>query len=1367
MIVEPRVGASSLARALDGKYRVLEPLGAGASGQVHRALQVSTGQTVAIKVLSVGEFEPAVAERRMERFRREIAICSTLYHPDIVRLLDSGELDEATHYAVFEYIPGTTLAELLRAEGMLSVKRAKRLMTQLLAPLAYAHANGITHRDLKPSNVMVTSDSPGERVKILDFGISVAMAAQGLTRLTQSHEWVGTPAYAAPEQLRGEPANAKSDLYAWGLIFLECLTGVAAVQGKWLADIIEQQLQPVPHPLPPVLAGHRLGALLSRVLEKDPLRRPRDAAQLLTMLDRIASDALEDASGYLRDAHPARPPQPRLTDTLTDGHLDVRIERRRATVLCAKVSLASSNEGIDLEQLDQVLEDASAVVGEVLEQYGARSAQSLGGYSLGYFGMRQSGDPDGRIAMRAALELANRVEKGPRWASDHGLSLRVQIGIHHGPVVVRVSREVREQVNGLTARIAIELAEIDRDREDANACILVSDDFRQLVTRHAEFARGRRDYVANLPWSSAPLRGHPLAGESRSGSLDPAGSRFVGRAAELDELVQSWRTRQEGGTATVLCGEPGIGKSRLSAEFRQRLEEEGADWLEARCLPEWKNAFLRPLAVLFMQQFGLNAVSAGQAGAHLEQQLRALGINTRDAVPLICVWLSLPLPAGYTPLTWSPQKQRVLLHRRVAETLIARMQRRAVLFVEDVHWADPSTIECLDLLLRLLEKSGCFVLLTTREDGAPVWSVAPRRIVLTRLDNASTRTLAATLLARDGTDDASTLEIAERSDGIPLYLEELALALRGFVAETYASTESGSRRALPTVPASLRALLTSRLDGLGAARKVAEFAAAIGRDFSFELLVALSGSDEFGLLGDIEQLVSAGVLVKQLRVDGAVYSFRHALIRDAAYDEMEPPIRAAVHRQIAARLESDFADRVESEPDILAHHWEHGKNPDAAVRYWHTAAKRARFASAHQEALEQLDRGLALLRGLPDSPERSAAEADLLLTRGTIVLAKHGYTAPEVASHFSRVLSLLPAGGAVTEQAFDARWGLWYYHNTRANLERAGELAAELRANAATTKSIRMSVSAWEAVCETRFYGGDLAGAVEASRSCEAEYDFEQHRQLATLRGDDPHLACLSFEAIAEMARGRVAAAIARAEQGLAHAERLGYPTMKAAMHCQAARVFLLWGTAGASRPNVVRAREHSAEALRIAREQGYAFWDAYSRLIDAAAAISAGEASAMHRLREASDRWNGIGARLGRCWHLSFVSEGLRQQRQFDAARISLREALEFCELSRSRFFEPEVRRRRAELFVDPEDVGRDEQAARDEFERAAAVADACGSSLFGLAVAVSRARVSATLGAPNLAELSRRIERCELADALPPPIVVEARELLGALTR
>ncbi len=206
---------------LRDRYEVLHRLGAGTGGAVYKAVQRSTGQTVAVKLLSLDHIPKEAHERPIERFRREIAFYSRLNHPDIVRLLDSGELRDGTHFAVFEYIPGQTLAQLLNEAGALTVQRARSLMMQLLPPLAHAHAHGIFHRDLKPSNVMVSADGTRDRVKILDFGISIAVGREDdeVRRLTMSHEWVGTPTYAAPEQLRGEPPGARSDLYAWGLIF--------------------------------------------------------------------------------------------------------------------------------------------------------------------------------------------------------------------------------------------------------------------------------------------------------------------------------------------------------------------------------------------------------------------------------------------------------------------------------------------------------------------------------------------------------------------------------------------------------------------------------------------------------------------------------------------------------------------------------------------------------------------------------------------------------------------------------------------------------------------------------------------------------------------------------------------------------------------------------------------------------------------------------------------------------------------------------------------------------------------------------------------------------------------------------------------
>lgn len=1359
------LGASAVTEDLSRTgYEVQHALGSGAGGQVYRALQRSTGQSVAIKVMTLGHLDHALDMRRLERFRREIGFCSTLYHPDIVRLLDSGALQNGSRFAVFEFIPGRTLAELLRDEGMLKVQRARMLMAQMLAPLAYAHASGIAHRDLKPGNVMVTTDGGRDRLKILDFGISISVNSRDeaeLARLTQSHEWLGTPLYAAPEQLRGAPTGAKSDLYAWALIFAECLTGRTLVSGNSLLEIMTQQSRPEPHVLPHILANHRLGALLLRVLEKDPARRLGDAELVQSLLDRISMDGLEDGQGYLREVSPVSAQKrlrTSLSETLTDAEPVAQTEQRNVTALCCRVSLVGSGAISGAAQIDALLEDSYHLVSEVMKQFDATPAQSVGGYSLWYFGVAQVREADTRLAVRAALELVNRMETLPRWFGETGLSLVVQIGIHAGPVTVHLTDGPRRVVDGATARVAMDLAAL-ADAGQASGTeprVLISEDFRQLVARYADLEPQPAGELAPS-WRKKPLRAYRLRGESRATGLPGDRAPFVGRGAELDQLLEAWRATATGeGSVVLLEGEPGVGKSRLAAELMLQLDAEGCRAIETRCLPEWHNAALRPLQTLIADLLSVSARADAQAPERVERKLLELGLLAASAVPLFCSWLGVALPEGYSPLAYSPQKQRQLLHASIADFLLATMSRGAALLVEDLHWADPSTLECLDLLVTKSKTRSALTILTTRPERSFTWSDAPRLVHVANLPSEAATQLATSLLHESGSSADELAQMVLRSDGVPLYLEELALALRQRRLPGTSDERPGEQ-----VPFSLRNLLTSRLDGLVQSRAIAQFAAALGREFSLEQLTALQESDDMAVVGDLEELVSARILTKRLRVEGPMYSFRHALIRDAAYESMSADSRRQSHELIAEQLQRKFPKLADAQPDVVAHHYERAGILSKAMSLWHLAAQRASAVSAHVEAMSHVDRALTTRRQLADSPEIDVEEAAMLLTRGAILVATRGYAG--AAPDFERIIQLVPPEGSTLPLAFAARWRIWNFNNARCSLAESSRLADELRQLAQAASDSDLSLAAWAAVCLSRFSRGRLAEAVDASRSCASEYELEKHRGLALRYGDDPHVSSTSFEALAELLRGRHELALTRVDETMAIIDELGYPAQKAAMHGQVAWLFLQWGGAGATAPDFGRAAEHAQAAISISQEHGFPFWELYGTLAQQAVRIACGDSSAVHALAACAAMWSSFGLSLGRCWHLTFVGRAHHQAGAWAEASRAFDEALAFCESSDSRYFEAEARRQRAVFLADPSNPDSDLPRAVAECRRGAQDARGIGAHFWELACLVTGIRLSPASESPARAELSSLLQSLPASSA-EPPIMREARALVAS---
>jgi hypothetical protein len=481
---------------------------------------------------------------------------------------------------------------------------------------------------------------------------------------------------------------------------------------------------------------------------------------------------------------------------------------------------------------------------------------------------------------------------------------------------------------------------------------------------------------------------------------------------------------------------------------------------------------------------------------------------------------------------------------------------------------------------------------------------------------------------------------------------------------------------------------------------------------------------------------------------------------------MSAPECRRAHAQIASALVTAADVLGVSPADVLAQHHELAGQAEQALQYWIAAAEASGLASAHLEALQQYQRALAVLQTLPASVARTGKEVELVLAHAATLVGKYGYTHPEAEASFERVAALAPVGDDGTEVAFSARWGLWYAHNTRAKLARAWELANELKRIADQVQDASFLVSACEALCETSMCRGELAGAVRASRACEAAYVFEQHQRITLIRGDDPLLASLSFEALAEMLSGHLELAVTRVRQGLALAERLRYPHLLAGMMAQAAWMFLVWGGSGARAPDMTHARKHASDAIRVAQREGFLFWETYGTMIDAAARIAAGELTALADLQKGTQIWQMAGAALGRCWHLSFIAQALHGSGHYAEAGETLDEALHFCEASDSRYYQAEVQRRRAELFLDPRNPRHDPKQGLMSLGEAGATARRCGATWLELATMMTRVR----LGDRPREQLEPELR--DLVGSFPPsddepPLLREARAELLKLVR
>lgn len=1107
-LVAPPDPALAAGSVFQGGYEITRALGSGAFSTVYAAHQRSTGQEVAIKVLRSLRDAQGSDGGSSARFRREMQLCGELYHPHIVPLIDCGETDDGHLYAVFQFVPGQTLRSLLAAEGRLSVAEASRLMTDVLDALSCAHGRGIVHRDLKPENIMVAHTGARRHALVLDFGLGgfVREAHEKvLPRLTHGWELLGTPAYAAPEQLRGELPSTRSDLYSWGLVFLECLTGETSVQGASPQEVIMRQLGPEPVAIPPSLGDRRLRGLLETVTAKAIEKRHVTANEVLEALGALVAG--ETPSGALE------------------------VERRQLTVVTCELTVATAaGRAPDLETLDELLHTQQQQLAELAQRDGGHVVGTLGDRLVVAFGYPQADEHDARRAARAARHLVDEVGRAAaRHAATHGVRLDVRVGVHTGLVVARELRVggvpgLRE-LSGMTPQLAAQLA----TRAAPGEVLLSADTVRLL-----------RGAMTCEPVSGAAgaAPAYRLIGDSRAGGLT-ADHPFLGRQAELDTLRQRWQRAEEGqgGGAVLVVGEPGIGKSRLVQELCRTLPDITA--LESRCTPEHIDSSLHPVVETLVA-----AVDS------LPRLLEDYGFVVADRLPALARVCGLPLPPELDGPRQSPEREKEL----ALETLVALVARMAarqpmVLVIEDLHWADPTTVELAGQLIEELHSASLaggapprwLLVLTARGEFVPPWPAEAVTVLpIERLTPAAVGDLVRAAVGGATVPEALLEAIVARADGVPLFAEEIAREL--LESGVLQADDGVAIEARLRIPATLRDLLAARLDRLSfGTRETTQMAAVLGREFRYEMLHAVAGRPEVVLRDELRELVQSGLAHPRRGARSESYVFKHALVRDVAYDGMLRAARELAHRRVAAALRQRFPELARQQPEVVAQHHEGGGEVEDAVDAWTLAGDRASGRGAYREAVQAFERGLRLVETLPPSRDGARRELALLTSLGTALLATQGYTAAAVEEAFIRAQRLCEALGAdVPARVLHGVWGVAVMRSDR---ERTARLVPSFERLAQHGTDPVDLIAGHATVAVHAFFRGDIARARDGFEAATAWYRTKGYQAFLTEYGYDGGLYAYGYQSWCETILGNPARGLALRDEltALAHEHRTPY----------------------------------------------------------------------------------------------------------------------------------------------------------------------------------------------------------------------------------
>jgi class 3 adenylate cyclase/tetratricopeptide (TPR) repeat protein len=768
----------------------------------------------------------------------------------------------------------------------------------------------------------------------------------------------------------------------------------------------------------------------------------------------------------------------------------------------------------DLREIVRAYQEAAALV---IQRYEGHIAQYLGDGMLVYFGYPMAHEDDAHRAVRSGLDIVVAMQTlNTRLQAGSDVQLAVRIGIHTGPVVVvEMGGHDRHEplALGETPNFAVRIEALAQP-----GTVVISNMTAQLVRRTfaLEELGGHELEGAAAPMMLARVLG-PREADDASGETTVAGfETLVGRDEEIGLLLRRWEQSTEGlGQVVLINGEAGYGKSSLVEGLRQHIDPEGGVRVVFRCSPYTQQSALYPVIVQTQRFFGWQPDDAVETRlAKLERVLRGYRLPLQETVPLLALLLSLPLPADrYSPLGFSSQQQRQQTHDAWVALFLEEAERQPVLTVwEDVHWADPSTLELLGLLIEQTPSASMLHVLTFRPEFEPSWPMRSHMtpITLNPLERAQVEILVA-LFAEGKAFPAAVIDhIVTKTDGVPLYVEELTKMLRAseLLCEKADRYELTGTLLSTAIPNTLQDSLMARLDQLDEAKEIAQLGAVLGRTFSYDMIKALWGMQEEILQQGLSGLVAAELLYQRGRLPQARYIFKHALIQDAAYASLLRQKRQQVHQQIAELLEAQFPETLETQPELVAHHYTEARQAEKAVTYWQRAGERAVQRSAHAEAIAHLARGLALIPSLPDTPSRTQRELMLNVTLGAPLLATKGYAAPEVGRVYTRARELCQHAGE-TPQLIQVIFGLWMFYAVRAEFRAASDLAEQLGGISQRQSDPKQGLEAQQALGITAAMRGALLTARDHLEAGVDLYDPQHHGDHASLYGQDSKVVCL------------------------------------------------------------------------------------------------------------------------------------------------------------------------------------------------------------------------------------------------------------------
>jgi class 3 adenylate cyclase/predicted ATPase len=993
-------------------------------------------------------------------------------------------------------------------------------------------------------------------------------------------------------------------------------------------------------------------------------------------------------------------------------------------MFCDLVGSVALAERLDPEDLRDVLAAYQRRATEIVEAAGGMVIRYQGDGILACFGYPVAHEDDAEQAVTTGLELVEAVSE----LGEGREKLRLRIGIATGVVIVGelVNSTQMDQppIVGETPNLGARLQAIAEPNT-----IVIDEHTHRLTGRLFDYADlGMQE----LKGFAKPLRAWRVlersAVESRFAALHSADLPLVGRQEELELLWRRWnRTKAGDGQVVLISGEAGIGKSRLAAALEAELLDEPHAAIRYSCSPQHQASALYPVISELIRTAGIARTDSDDQKYDKLCSLFAPSTKAPLDLALIADLLSISSEDRGVQLELSPQLRKL----RTLDVLLARIRelasRQPLLIVfEDAHWIDPTSQELVELCIDEAERQKLLMIMTSRPGFSPAWADRPH--VTHRLLNRLTRSHASAMIGNIAGSIALPErvfeQILDRTDGVPLFVEELTKT----VIESRLRRDGGEAEAVPSgvqaIPSTLQASLLERLDRMSPVREVVQTGAAIGREFSFELLCAVYRFSEDQLRHALRQLISAELIYRRTDTPNESYKFKHALVQDAAYSTLLRDQRKELHARIATTLEQRFPDRVSTEPEVLADHFFQAGLADAAIKYWHAAGRRATERAGSVEAVAYFDKALALLQTQRATPERDQQELMLLVGRGLPLTAIGSYAAADVGENYRRAHVLCKRMGTAP-QIFPVLQGLYRFYLVSAELQTALDTTSQLLdiANNAGEQTLLMEAN--QAQAFSLGFRGELSAAQEHFDACMALFDPDHFRGRMHLYSTDTATSALCLGALIAWLRGYPDRSAAITGQALARARMVDHPYTLAWALSFAAVLCQLRSDTGMT-------RDLAEESAVLCREHDFPFWLASNRVMRGWALAAEGEQveAGIAELRDGLAGWHDTGARIYAPYFTCCLAEAYLAAGRPAEGLAPLAEMIAVVERTGEAWWQPELYRLSGELWSEAAQFGEDAEHPEHFFRKALQLATQQGARSLALRATMSLCRLWARQG-------------------------------------